>query len=197
MSKNEESAYREVAQEISFVSSASLQLQQLRGFPAHHQPGQHDWLWWRGCVTTHQPRARPCCLGATDRSHPGTRHLLRWRTERESKKLAKKVAETQPAAIRSARLLPVAVSRSLTRTSVPATKRRGRGQQFASSGRGPALRPVNHRRPSSSASRSPSAPSFSASRSPLASSSSASRARATSTEPAPTWTLAQEPIQVP
>jgi hypothetical protein len=55
---------------------------------------------------------------------------------------------------------------------------------------------VNHRRPSSSASRAPSAPSSSASRSPLASSSSASRARATSIEPAPTWTLAQEPIRV-
>ena len=45
-------------------------------------------------------------------------------------KLAKKAAETQPAAIRSARLLLVAASRSLTRTSAPATKRRGRGQQF-------------------------------------------------------------------
>jgi hypothetical protein len=66
----------------------------------------------------------------------------------------------------------------------------------ASSRRGLALRPVNHRRPSSSASRS-SASSSSASRSPSASSSSASRARATSIEPAPTWTLAQEPIRVP
>ena len=57
MSKNEESAYREVAQEISFVSSGSLQLQQLRGFPVHHQPGQHGWLWWRGqaCIPDEVP----------------------------------------------------------------------------------------------------------------------------------------------
>ena len=84
--------------------------------------------------------------------------------------------------------------KSANRRWMPLVEAAGAGQKFeCQQRRGPARRPVNHRRPSSSASRSPSAPSSLASRSPSASSSSVSRARATSIEPAPTWTRAQEP----